>query len=529
MSLISDHKERTAPLTGQELAIIEDEDGLRGIRTELLRGLTGPEGPQGPQGEQGIPGEAGPQGLQGPQGETGPIGPQGPQGETGATGPMPDLASPGPIGGTTPNPGTFNQLNIKATSSAATLGPELVTNGTFTGNADGWTLGQNWAYGTNNAVLTLDAASEGTLSQTISGIESGALYLVSWTQTHSVANNGTILARLGTVAGAVLGMGNTSASAMSIVVEANASGNLALSFTPAQASGGAGGITLDGVSVKRLTPASSVQDLYRSDGNKGIETRVLNGFNGVCIGLNALRCSVTGEHNIALGLWALQSNTIGTFNIAIGQASMSKNTSGGSNISIGYAAMDANITGSFNTAVATQALASNTTGTHNSGFGRSSLYSCTTGSFNSGFGRSAGYTDITANGLTTASYCTFIGAYSGPGSTTQYDYATAIGAYAKVTSANTVVLGRTTDNTVIGATGDDGSGAKLQVTGSIKSTTTVKSGSYAVASLPSAATAGAGARAFVTDGNATTFLSVVAGGGSNKVPVVSDGTNWLIG
>ena len=51
----------------------------------------------------------------------------------------------------------------------------------------------------------------------------------------------------------------------------------------------------------------------------------------------------------------------------------------------------------------------------------------------------------------------------------------------------------------------------------------------AVASLPAAATAGAGARSFVTDANATTYASTVAGGGANKVPVFSDGTNWLIG
>lgn len=54
-------------------------------------------------------------------------------------------------------------------------------------------------------------------------------------------------------------------------------------------------------------------------------------------------------------------------------------------------------------------------------------------------------------------------------------------------------------------------------------------GSVTVSALSSAATAGAGARAFVTDATATTFHSTVAGGGSNKVPVVSDGTNWLIG
>ena len=39
----------------------------------------------------------------------------------------------------------------------------------------------------------------------------------------------------------------------------------------------------------------------------------------------------------------------------------------------------------------------------------------------------------------------------------------------------------------------------------------------------------AGDRAFVTDANATTFNSVVAGGGANKVPVFSDGANWRIG
>jgi hypothetical protein len=53
--------------------------------------------------------------------------------------------------------------------------------------------------------------------------------------------------------------------------------------------------------------------------------------------------------------------------------------------------------------------------------------------------------------------------------------------------------------------------------------------STTVAALPSASVAGAGSRSFVTDANATTFLSVVAGGGANKVPVVSNGANWLIG
>lgn len=48
-----------------------------------------------------------------------------------------------------------------------------------------------------------------------------------------------------------------------------------------------------------------------------------------------------------------------------------------------------------------------------------------------------------------------------------------------------------------------------------------------VAALSSAGTMGR--RSFVTDATATTFASIVVGGGSNKMPVYDDGTNWRIG
>ena len=52
-------------------------------------------------------------------------------------------------------------------------------------------------------------------------------------------------------------------------------------------------------------------------------------------------------------------------------------------------------------------------------------------------------------------------------------------------------------------------------------------GSSTVAQLGSASAVGS--RSFVTDATATTFASIVVGGGSNKVPVYADGTNWRIG
>jgi hypothetical protein len=49
-----------------------------------------------------------------------------------------------------------------------------------------------------------------------------------------------------------------------------------------------------------------------------------------------------------------------------------------------------------------------------------------------------------------------------------------------------------------------------------------------VSQLTAAATAGQGAMAFVTDATSTTAYTTVTGGGSNKVMVISDGTNWII-
>ena len=84
-------------------------------------------------------------------------------------------------------------------------------------------------------------------------------------------------------------------------------------------------------------------------------------------------------------------------------------------------------------------------------------------------------------------------------------------------------IAKTMSTAGLGSIGPEGAG-----TGASGNLLVYFSGTTTVASLPSAASY-PGGRAFVTDATATTFLSTVAGGGSNKVPVVSDGTNWLIG
>ncbi len=69
--------------------------------------------------------------------------------------------------------------------------------------------------------------------------------------------------------------------------------------------------------------------------------------------------------------------------------------------------------------------------------------------------------------------------------------------------------------------------ASVAANGTITTTSLLKVGTLTVATLPSAS-ANPGARAEVTDSSVTTFRSIVAGGGSNRVDVKSNGTNWLV-
>jgi len=57
----------------------------------------------------------------------------------------------------------------------------------------------------------------------------------------------------------------------------------------------------------------------------------------------------------------------------------------------------------------------------------------------------------------------------------------------------------------------------------------VKTTAVLYSALPLANAVGAGARAFVTDGNTNVFASTVVGGAGNAVPVYSDGTDWRVG
>ena len=60
------------------------------------------------------------------------------------------------------------------------LGPELVTNGGFTGDADGWSFGDSGSYGSNDAIMFNSGGPLTSLSfyQPLPTIEDGITYRV---------------------------------------------------------------------------------------------------------------------------------------------------------------------------------------------------------------------------------------------------------------------------------------------------------------------------------------------------------------
>mgnify|MGYP000465827741 CR=1 FL=1 len=104
--------------------------------------------------------------------------------------------------------------------------------------------------------------------------------------------------------------------------------------------------------------------------------------------------------------------------------------------------------------------------------------------------------------------------------------------YSFITVANRAKVGFTTGTNINSgvdvALSRDSAGV-VKITDGSTGTGYLKLIPTTVGALTAAATVGAGTKAFVNDANATTFASVVAGGGSNVVPVYSDGTDWRIG
>jgi hypothetical protein len=150
----------------------------------------------------------------------------------------------------------------------------------------------------------------------------------------------------------------------------------------------------------------------------------------------------SGSNNTAIGAYAAYNNLDGTNNTAVGSNSSYYNTSGVNNTALGAGSLCNNETGSLNTAVGSSALegvVGNTTGDQNVAVGAQALY-VNSGNLNTAIGTYAGEN-------VDSSYNTFLGANTSFDNTSAtYEYSTAIGYNAQITSSNQIMIGGTGSN-----------------------------------------------------------------------------------
>jgi len=350
--------------------------------------------------------------------------------------------------------------------------------------------------GSNNGkYLTTDGtnSSWATVSAGVTSFSAGTTGLTPNTATTGAVTLG------GTLAVANGGTGQTALSSVSVGTATNVAGGTANQIPYNTASGTTSFITAPTVSsflqwngsaftwgTSSAVPAgSNTQIQYNNSGAFGASSALTwTGSTGTLLVQNIRITNGTNGSvfNIAINQdgMSFASRTTANYNIAIGHQNTVKSINSGSyNVGIGVLALEDLVIGDANTAIGSYALRD------------------ATGSSNTALGYSAGSTAISGNNNI------FIGD-GAAGSTTSV--------------SNEITIG-------------NGSITKFRIPG-ISLTAGAKwinVEESEVSALPAAATAGSGARAFVTDANATTFASIVAGGGANKVPVYSDGTNWRIG
>ena len=130
-----------------------------------------------------------------------------------------------------------------------------------------------------------------------------------------------------------------------------------------------------------------------------------SGSNNVVVG-SGINSNTTGTSNTSLGNSALGSNTTGNFNTGIGQGSMQSNTTGLLNTSIGQGSLLTNISGGYNTAIGATAL-NLATGSFNTAVGQAAGSIISSGTNNLVLGYQSGIS------ITTGSNNTIVGSYSG--------------------------------------------------------------------------------------------------------------------
>jgi len=332
------------------------------------------------------------------------------------------------------------------------------------------------------------------------------------------------------------------------------------------------------------TPLAGTEVLPIVQSSTTKQVSVANLTAGRAVSVNSLTSTIDSVIN---GITIGKGGGSQSQNNALGSNTLGRNTTGNQNTGAGLNSLFFNVTGSSNTGFGLSTLVSNTTANGQTAIGAGALSSATTnvatlGAITAGSGYTDGtYTAVTMSFVSGAAFNTYptvtvvvaggvvttvtlvtagIAATStaatvltvaaaligGTGSGFSIHVATfasassntAVGVNAGsslTTGSNNLILGNTAAPSAITVSNEITLGNSsitafripgLTITAGAKY---MNFGSSTVALLAAAATAGLGARAFVTDALAPAFGVAVTGGGAVAVPVYSNGTTWLVG
>lgn len=382
---------------------------------------------------------------------------------------------------------TVTGLSVQTSSTTTSTNQGAAFTGIFTGGGTDtqqvgvFGVGENNGSGTVTQLVGVDGAihnlgagpvTEGdALLAATNGLEPGpiSLFVGVRVQDHTVTGATQSFGELFTNGTNAIGF-NGSASGQNLSVTSN---NINLGKAP---TGGSFNLFLGTGTTGGVTTTTGTNNTCINASNLTCYFSLTSGSFNVAIGQSTLFSVTSGDHNVGIGN-NLGSVTTGQHNTAVGAGAQA----GGANVSsvsaFGYQALQANQTleasafgnqsqnsntTGLNESFGSLSLLSNTTGTNNDAFGADTLrdnvagnrniamgartlQSTNGGNDNTGIGNAAGYTATPANANVTGSFNTWIGSLTGPGSATQVNNQTIIGAGTTAVCNNCVVSG--TDNT----------------------------------------------------------------------------------
>jgi len=336
--------------------------------------------------------------------------------------------SKAPVGSAT------NPFRVPQTSASLT---RLDTNGDFLDNANGWTLGTGWAWGSGRVTKT--AGSTGTLSQAIN-VTSGDVILV---RTYCEPSAGAFFVKADgvTLNGSLWPVGASSQYGSlqyfaSFIYEAAATAAVTFAVVP-EANTFAG--VCEAVSVYKVSPNTTPVLAGVTALGTAIEVR------GDAASTHGIASNGAGQ-SIGVGLhalkWRLSESYDGWWSSAFGQSALEDCVTCYESTAVGAAALTKNRTGMGNSAFGAWSMFENKWGHYHAAFGDDSMGDVTGGSECSAFGAwsatttSSGYPTY----LTGCEHSVFIGANNGSKNSTSTNEIV-IGAYTSGAGDNTAVIG----------------------------------------------------------------------------------------